>query len=188
MTPTGGNPRHNNMELTMRKFAVSALVFGMVAMPAVASAQDQAAPAAAARSGARPKTNRDVILRTDLDAKASANLYDVVSSLRSHWLRSVASAATRTNMSIAAAPGASARMEAPDHDSKARVTGGNPTMVYVDGRKFGALASLRMMPAETAEKLCYFAVNRAQNRFGLAVETPVIEVFTRSSSYGESAC
>jgi hypothetical protein len=81
-------------------------------------------------------------------------------------------------------------MQEPDAAPRTGVGAGgtSTTQVYVDGRRFGAITSLRSMPAETVEKVCYFPVNRAQNRFGLQVETPVIEVFTRNSSYAQTAC
>ncbi|MEO7648265.1 MAG: hypothetical protein ABIV11_08535 [Gemmatimonadaceae bacterium] len=168
------------MESTIAKFIFAAAVLGTVSIPGVADAQGQAA------APARPKTNRDIIARADLDAKPSANLYDVVSSSRSQWLRGSASA--RANMSVAAG-GFARNADSPANDPNMPTAGGySIALVYLDGRSFGGLSSLRNLSAETAEKICYFNLNKAQGRFGLAVTAPVIEVFTRGSSYAESAC
>lgn len=141
------------------------------------------ATASAGSTSKSQSTDRDVISRGELAAKPSSNLYDAVSSLRSHWLRG--SAIARSSVSIGAM------------DSAAGVGGAGPRTVvsgtagievYVDGRRLGLAESLRSMAAESAEKLCYFSLNRAQNRFGLSVQAPVIEVFTRGSSYSQGSC
>lgn len=157
--------------------------------PTPAAAPQVAAETPVAATTSQP-TNRDLITRADLEGKASANLYDVVSSLRSHWLRGPAAA--RGSMSIIDKGPPPTPTRGGDPDDKARTgvgAGGGPnTEVYVDGRRFGALTSLRNLTAESAEKLCYFPLNRAQSRFGLSVQAPVIEVFTRASSYSQTAC
>lgn len=169
------------------------LAFAAAAVVAAASvttvANAQASGNAAARPAAKPKANRDIITRADLDAKASANLYDVVMSQRSHWLRG--SATARQAMSVAA--GTFQRADAmagdPANDpNMATAAGVAIATVYVDGRPFGAPAMLRNFAAEAAEKVCYFPLNRAQGRFGLSVNSAVIEIFTRGSSYAETAC
>lgn len=135
-------------------------------------------------------TNRDLITRADLEGKASANLYDVVSSLRSHWLRGPAAARGSVSIIDKGPPPVARRGGDPDASPRTGVgAGGAPnTEVYVDGRRFGALTSLRNLTAESAEKLCYFPLNRAQGRFGLSVQAPVVEVFTRASSYAQTGC
>lgn len=161
----------------------------MLASASLAGAQAPVKEAAAAPTPAAKNTNRDVIARSDLDAKPSANLYDVVSSMRSQWLRGPATA--RQSMTVTAGvfgrQGEGTRAVIND-PNMATASGVAIAVVYLDGRPFGAIASLRTMPAEAAEKICYFTVNRAQGRFGLAVESPVIEVFTRGSSYAGTAC
>ena len=167
-------------------FAAAALV-ASASMTTVASAQ--ASGTAAASATAKPKSNRDVITRADLDTKPSANLYDVVQSQRSHWLRG--SATARQNLSVTAGtfqrPNAMAGDPAND-PNMATAAGVAIAVVYVDGRPFGTPTMLRNLAAESAEKVCYFTLNRAQGRFGLSVSSPVIEVFTRNSSYAETAC
>jgi hypothetical protein len=162
----------------------------MLASASLAGAQAPVQEAAAARRPPAKNTNRDVIARSDLDAKPSANLYDVVSSLRSHWLRG--SATARQSMSVEpgvfARAGQSGKRAVINDPNMATASGVTIAVVYVDGRAFGAIPSLRTMPAEAAEKICYYTVNRAQGKFGLAVESPVIEVFTRSSSYARRDC
>lgn len=167
-------------------FAASALV-AFASMATVVDAQ--ASGNGTARATAKPKSNRDVITRADLDAKPSANLYDLVQSQRSHWLRG--SATARQSMSVE--PGTFQRPNAmagdPANDpNMATASGVAVAVVYVDGRPYGAPTMLRNLAAESAEKVCYFTLNRAQGRFGLSVNAPVIEVFTRSSSYAETSC
>ena len=62
------------------------------------------------------------------------------------------------------------------------------TVVYLDGRELGPLTLLRTMPAETAEKMCYYNMNQAQSRYGMGVITPVVAVFSRGSRMAEDAC
>ena len=174
------------MNFRVTGLILAAAVIGAGSLTSVAGAQEQA-PAPRAQ-----KASRDIITRAQLDAKAAPNLHELVSALRSHWLRGSANA--RANMSITGG-GSSGSTEKvlfadPENSPTTGVgaQGGPSTLVYVDGRRFGTLTALRSMPTETVEKLCYFPVNRAQNRFGLAVESPVIEVFMRGSSYAETAC
>lgn len=180
---------HKTMNSTIAGLAlVAAAVIGSASIPGVAHAQaDGAAPAPAPKA---QKSSRDVLTRADLDAKASANLHVVISAMRSHWLR--ASPNARSNMSITSrgSSGGGGFMQDPDASptTGVGVAGGSSIAVYVDGRRFGAVAALRSMPAETVEKVCYFPLNRAQNRFGMEVESPVIEVFTRGSSYAQTDC
>lgn len=164
-------------------------IVASASMASVASAQADVSAAATVAPARAQKANRDIITRAELDPKASANLHVVISSMRSHWLRGSASA--RSNMSITSRESSGGGFMAdPDASPTTGVSagGGSATVVYVDGRRFGALATLRAMPAETVEKVCYFPLNRAQNRFGMQVETPVIEVFTRGSSYAATDC
>lgn len=177
------------MNYKVTSLALATAVLGSAALTNVAAAQADVAATATAAPARAQKPSRDVITRADLDAKASANLHVVISSMRSQWLRGSASA--RSNMSITSrATSGGGFMQDPDASPTTGVGAGgaSATVVYVDGRRFGAITSLRTMPAETVEKVCYFALNRAQNRFGMQVETPVIEVFTRGSSYAETDC
>lgn len=180
------------MNRTVVGLAFSAAVFGGASMPAAASGQDSVAASSGSPAPQAKvlKPNRDIITRADLEGRASANLYDVVSSLRSQWLRG--SATARSNLSITdkGGSGSSARMSDPDASPRTGVSAGAAprTLVYVDGRVFGGLTELRSMLASAVEKACYFPLTRAQGRFGLIVEAPVIEVFTRGSSYAENSC
>lgn len=145
-----------------------------------------AATAPAASSPGSRSTDRDVISRGQLAAQPSSNLYDAVTSLRSHWLRGPVAA--RSSMSISSRDTSARGGGISQPAISVGASGTATTEVYIDGRRFGALASLRSMSAESAEKLCYFTLNRAQGRFGLSVQAPVIEVFTRGSSYSQTSC
>lgn len=119
------------------------------------------------------RPNRDALTRWELAAKPAANLYDVVMSLRPNWMRGPATVRSTVGLS----------------SSGAVTAGALPgTLVYVDGRALGPLTTLRTIPAEAAEKLCYHSLNKAQARFGLGVQAPVLEVFSRSSNVGDDVC
>lgn len=135
--------------------------------------QDSATPLAPVTVRAKKvRPNRDALSREELAAKPAANLYDVVMSLRSNWMRGPAT--VRSTVAL----------------SSSGVTAGPipGTIAYVDGRALGPLTALRAIPAENAEKICYYSLNKAQSRFGLGVQAPVVEVFTRSSPMAEDAC
>lgn len=121
----------------------------------------------------KARLNRESLSRNELAAKPAANLYDVVMALRSHWMRGPATVRSSIGLS-----GGGGVMAGP-------IPG---TIVYVDGLALGPLTTLRTIPAESAEKLCYYSLNKAQGRFGLRVQAPVVEVFTRESARGDDAC
>lgn len=151
--------------------------------PGSGSGTAAAPTASAAQARKSVSTDRDVISREQLAAKPSANLYDVVSSLGSQWLRGPASA--RSNMSISATDTSSGRNTGMAPPAIGLGTSGVAVAeVYVDGRRLGSVDALRSMTSESAEKLCYLSLNRAQGKFGLSVNVPVIEVHTISSSPG----
>ena len=127
-------------------------------------------------------TDRDVISREQLAAKPSANLYDVVSQLRPHWLRGPGTA--RSSMSIAGVDTATGRNVGMAQQAIGTGTSGVAAAeVYVDGRRLGGVDALRPMASESAGRICYLTTNRAQGKFGLAVNLPVIEVHTITSSF-----
>ena len=117
----------------------------------------------------------------------AANLYDVVMSLRSQWMRGPATRRSTVGATVSAGGGGFGGD--PEAASSAVTAGAVPgTVVYLDGRALGPLTALRTIPAENAEKICYYSLNRAQGKFGLSVQAPVVEVITRSSPMAREAC
>ena len=166
------------------KAVVAGLIF-WAPVPSVAFTQESRPPIAVAQQDSAtslkpvrvrsrsPRPNRDALTRRELAAKPAANLYDVVMALRSNWMRGPATVRSTLGLSSGGAVTAGA------------IPG---TLVYVDGRALGPLTALRTIPAEAAEKLCYHSLNKAQARFGLGVQAPVLEVFSRSSNVGDDVC
>lgn len=136
--------------------------------------QDSAAPLAPVTVRAKKaRPSRDVLTREELAAKPAANLFDLVMTLRSQWMRGPATVRSTVGLT-----------------GSGRVTAGPipGTIVYVDGRALGPLTTLRTIPAEDAERLCYYPLNKAQARFGLGVQAPALEVITRSTARADDAC
>ena len=172
-------------------------------VPSIAFAQEQTAPVAAADSqpaqplapvtvrAKKSRPNRDALTREELAVKPSATLFDVVMSQRSQWMRGPASARSSLGVtSRSGGGGGGGLMSVPDDSPSTGVSAGAlpGTVVYLDGRNIGPLTLLRTMPVETAEKLCYYTMNQAQGRYGMAVNTPVVAVFSRGSRMAEDAC
>ena len=186
----------------MLRRSIVACVIACGSVPIVASAQGQtvpvAPPAAVAQDSAIPlapvtvaakkaRPNRDALSREELAAKPAANLYDVVMSLRSQWMRGPA--ARRSTVGVTSRAGGGGFGGDPEAASSGVTAGAVPgTVVYLDGRALGPLTALRTIPAENADRLCYYSLNRAQGKFGLSVEAPVLEVITRSSPMANDAC
>ncbi len=106
--------------------------------------------AACATGGARsPAYDRDRISREELDERSYANLYDIVSSVRSNWLRAPMGSQSST------------------------------PLVYVDGRRMGGVEMLRSISAQAADQVRYLTATEAQSRYGMSEARPVIEVVSR---------
>lgn len=93
--------------------------------------------------------DRDRITREELESRAGANLYDIVNSSRSNWLRAQAG------------------------------TGGGTPLVYVDGRRLGGLELLRSINVSTVEEVRYLSASAAHSRYSMSDARPVIEVISR---------
>ena len=128
-----------------RRSSMLALVMAIVAC----------APRATSSSPSRSQ-DRSVITREEIAQRSFENIYSVVASLRSDWLRPPLGGTGFAARSATA-----------------------PPTVYVDGRHFGALELLKTFSAESVERIRYYSATDAQNRFGTAVESPVIEVVSR---------
>ena len=187
------------------KIVVSGIII-CASAPSIAFAQEQTPPVAPADSQsvqplapvtvrakrARPK--REALTRDELAAKPSATLFDVVMTQRAQWMRGPATPRATSGVagSSSAKPcGAPVTFgnTAEDKPCTTVVAGALAgTVVYLDGRELGPLTLLRTMPAETAEKMCYYNMNQAQSRYGMGVITPVVAVFSRGSRMAEDAC
>jgi hypothetical protein len=107
-------------------------------------------------SGSARGYDRSVLSREEIAQRSFDNMHSVVTSLRSGWLRPPLSGSGLGARSVTAAP-----------------------TIYVDGRLLGALELLKTFSAESVEQARYYNATDAQNRFGTAVATPVIELVTR---------
>lgn len=142
----------------------------------------------------KPRENRDRLTREELALKPSATLFDIVMTQRSQWMRGPATARSTSGVAASSSSrpcGAPVPFGQTAEDKPCTVVAAGTlagTVVYLDGRELGPLTLLRTLPVETAEKLCYYAMNQAQGRFGMAVNTPVVAVFSRGSPMAEDAC
>lgn len=182
-----------------RNVLVVAGLMACASLPMVAGAQEQAPARTAVKqdsatplvpvtvSAKKTRPNRDALSRDELAAKPAANLYDVVMSLRSQWMRGPAT--RRSTVGATTRAGGGGFGGDPEAASSSVTAGAVPgTVVYLDGRALGPLTALRTIPAETAERICYYSLNRAQGKFGLSVQAPVVEVITRSSPSAGEGC
>jgi len=104
---------------------------------------------------AAPRIDRNIITETEIQSVPSSSLYDLIEKLRPNFLRS------RGATSINAA-GAS-----------------EYAAVYVDGRSYGDLGSLRSLVSSQVQEVHYYDANSAAQRFGMINGSGVIEVTTR---------
>ena len=109
-----------------------------------------------ARSERTRNFDRSVITRADLARRPSENMYTIVSSMRSDWLRPALSGS-----------------------GVAERTASAPPTLYVDGRLLGSLELLKSFSPDAVDHVRFFSATAAQNRFGTAVATPVIELVSR---------
>lgn len=100
-------------------------------------------------------TDRNIILEQEIMSVPSANLYDLIQKLRPQFLRS------RGPTSITSS------------------SASEYAMVYVDGRQYGDISSLRSLVSTQVERVQYFDANSAAQKFGMISGSGVIEVTTR---------
>jgi hypothetical protein len=103
--------------------------------------------------------DRKLITREEIAQRSYDNMYSVVSSLRSDWLRPPLSGSGIASRSATA-----------------------PITIYLDGRRIGDLEVLKTFSGESVERARYFIATEAQSRFGTAVSSPVIELTSRGRS------
>jgi hypothetical protein len=100
-------------------------------------------------------TDRNIITEEEIRSVPAANLYDLVSKLRPNMLRS------RGQSSL----GGSAVSDYP--------------VVYVDGRSYGDIGSLRSLIPNQVSLIRYYEASDAAARFGMINASGVIDVTTR---------
>ena len=105
-------------------------------------------------SSSAPRTDRNVIAETELATVPTGNLYEAIERLRPNFLRS------RGQSSI-------------------NSPGGEYAAVYMDGRPYGDLASLRQIVTAQVETVHYYDAPSAQQKFGMISGTGVIEVISK---------
>ena len=101
-----------------------------------------------------PPSDRNVITETELASVPAPNLYDLIEKLRPNFLRSRGQTSLNTPGSEYAA-------------------------VYVDGRPYGDLRSLRTLIPSQVGEVHYYDAPSAAARFGMINATGVIDVTTR---------
>jgi hypothetical protein len=100
---------------------------------------------------ARPPVDRNVITQTDLESVGSTNLYELIEKVRPNFLRS------RGQSSFS-----SSGVEYP--------------AVYVDGRPYGDLASLKSLITSQVSEVRYYDAPAAAAKFGTINAPGVIDV------------
>lgn len=109
-------------------------------------------------SGSLPAQDRNVITDTELTSVNSSSLYDAIEKLRPHFLRSRGSSGLSGESSSDFAA------------------------VYVDGRPYGDIGSLRsLVPAQLSQVRYYDAIS-AQQKFGITSGSGVIDVTVKRGS------
>jgi hypothetical protein len=103
----------------------------------------------------RPRTDRNVISTAEIESVPSSNLYEMIEKLRPQFLRSRGPTSINT-------PGAN-----------------EYAAVYMDGRSFGDIASLRSIVSTQVQEVRYYDAGGAAQKFGMINGSGVIEVISR---------
>jgi hypothetical protein len=106
-------------------------------------------------TGAPQTGDRNIITESEIMAVPSANLYDLIEKLRPNMLRS------RGAMTL----GGTATTEYAE--------------VYVDGRRYGDIASLRSIVSSQVSRVRYYGSSDAAAKFGMINANGVIDVTIR---------
>lgn len=106
------------------------------------------------QTGRTPGADRDVITEEEIAATSAITAYEVVQKLRGNFL---------SNRGKTTILGRSSALP----------------MVYVDGVRYGELASLRSISATTVQSIRLYRAWDAQQRYGNDVTGGVIEVTTK---------
>jgi hypothetical protein len=98
--------------------------------------------------------DRNVITETELRSVPASNLYELIEKVRPNFLRS--RGASSINM-----------------------PGGEYAVVYLDGRSYGDLASLRSLIPNQVSEVRYYDASTAASRYGMISATGVIDVTSK---------
>jgi TonB-dependent Receptor Plug Domain len=113
-----------------------------------------AAVGCASGGTAGPGIDRNVITESELRSVPASNLYELIEKVRPNFLRS------RGASSIS-------------------MPGGEYAVVYLDGRSYGDLASLRSLIPSQVSQVRYYDASTAASRFGMISATGVIDVASK---------
>jgi hypothetical protein len=114
------------------------------------------ASGAGSGGGGAPQTgDRNIITESEIAQVPSANLYDLIEKLRPNMLRS---------RGPASLSGSSASEFAD---------------VYVEGRRYGDISSLRSIVSSQVQRVRYYGASDAAAKFGMINSSGVIEVTLR---------
>jgi hypothetical protein len=102
----------------------------------------------------RQRANRNVLTAEDLRASPHATMLDVVTAMRPHWLRATGTTSFGNS------------------NARSGVT------VYVDGQALGSADALRTLETRSVARATFRTTAEAQNRYGMRVTTPVIDIET----------
>ena len=137
----------------MRHSTTILLAATLLAAGACASAGTSGA--ADAGDGARPArtaSSSNVLAAADIEAATQRSMRDVLGALRPRWLQNP---------------------NARDLDPKSAA---EAISVYVNGRPSGGVESLGGIDKTAVDRVLYFTLTEAQNRWGSVVRGPVIDV------------
>jgi hypothetical protein len=132
----------------MRRFYLTAVLTAF----ACASQSGPNAPAGTVVAN----SDRNIISATEIQSVPSANLYDLISKLRPHFLRS------RGPQSLSSGS-----------------TATEYATVYMDGRPYGDIASLRSIVSSQVSEVRYYDASSAAAKFGMINSNGVIEVIIK---------
>lgn len=100
-------------------------------------------------------TDRNVITEEEIRSVPASNLYELVSKLRPNMLR------------------------ARGQSTLGGSTASDYPMVYVDGRQYGDIGSLRSLIPSQVSMIHYYDATMASGKFGMTAGSGVIDVTTR---------
>ncbi len=129
--------------------------FCLLALAAVLACASQSGPNAPAGTVVA-RTDRNIISDAEIQSGPSSNLYDLISKLRPNFLRS------RGPMSLSSGS-----------------TANEYATVYMDGRPYGDIASLRSIVSTQVSEIRYYDANSAASKFGTINGNGVIEVIIK---------
>jgi len=103
---------------------------------------------------AAPGTDRNVITETELRSVPASNLYELIEKVRPNFLRSRGA-------------------------SSINLRGGEYPVVFLDGRSYGEIESLRSIVPNQVSMVRYYDASTAASRYGMISATGVIDVTSK---------